>query len=350
LVAVLILVTAFVTVQFAENYSFSQRVILGVIVAVLFLGSLALREFILHLAAYNKEKPTRKITLFGFGGVSWENSDNAVSARLPLLYIARFLSNLVIAAVFYGLYATFINAENLTIAGIAQWLAYFFFLVFLLNLIPAFPLDGGAILRLILWKSTGDYYKATRIASLVGWATGLFLIFAGVMFFLVTRQWAISLVIGGLGWSLQIAAGDTRRQVDTHMVLRNIKAQDIMSKEFPVITKQANIRQLIREHILVNGWRYVMVVNDGKLSGILTLKQIKSVPARRWNDLTVGDIMIPTDETKIARPGQTADTLYEEMNRWSIDYMPVVEEAKVTGVVTRSALMDLVQTRAAFGV
>jgi Zn-dependent protease/CBS domain-containing protein len=326
-----------------------QRVVFGVIVAILFFVSMTLREFILNLAAYNKEKLPPRIILFGFGGVSWENSDSTAPANLPLLFIARFLSNLVIAAVFYGLYATFINAENLTMAGIAQWLAYIYFLVFLLHFIPAFPLDGGAILRLILWKSTGDYYKATRVASMIGWGTGLFLIFAGIAFFLVTRQWIISLVIVGLGWSIQIAAGDIRRQVNTHIALQNIKAQDIMNKEFPVIPGQANIRQLIREHILVNGWRYVMVVDDGKLTGLLTLKQIKSVPAKRWNNLTAGDIMVPAGKARIARPGQTADTLYEEMNRWGIDYMPVVEEAKIKGVVTRSALMDLVRTRAAFG-
>lgn len=320
------------------------------IVATLFLGLMALREFIIFLAAYNRVKPARKITLFGFGAVSWENGAGAEAAHLPLLYIARFLSNLVIAAIFYGLYATFINAENLAPAGIAQWLAYVFFLMFLLHIIPAYPLDGGAILRLILWKSSGDYYKATRITGFIGWATGLFMIFAGVMYFIVTRQWIISLVIAGLGWSIWSAAGDTRRRVNTHLALRNIQAQDVMTREFPVMPSRTNIRQLLREHILLQGWPYVMVVDDGKLAGLLTLGRFKTVPAKRWNDLTIGDIMIPAAEVRIAAPARTADTLYEEMNRWEIDYMPVVEADKITGVVTRSALMDVVQTRAAFGV
>ena len=178
-------------------------------------------------------------------------------------------------------------------AGVAQWLAYIYFLLFLLHFIPAFPLDGGQILRMILWRSTGDYYKATHIASLIGWATGLFLIFAGVLVFIVTQQWIISLVIVSIGWIIEIAAGYTRREIKTYMVLQNIKAEDIMTREYPVMPQQVNIGQLVREHILKKGWHYIMVVDGTKLKGILTIKQIKSVPWKRWNNTIIGDIMTP---------------------------------------------------------
>lgn len=344
------LVTVIVITQFSENYTLLERVILGAFISLLLLIVTAIREFILSTAAFRIETPIKKTILFAFGGIHHENKDRIVSTHLPLLYLAKFLSNLVIAIIFWGLYATFINSGNLTMAGIVQWLAYIYFLLFLLHFIPAFPLYGGEILRMILWKSTGDYYKATHIASLIGWATGLFMIFTGVLVFIVTQQWHYSLVIVFFGWIIQIAAGYTRRDVKIHMALQNTEAENIMTIEYPVMSEQVNIGQLIREHILEKGWHYIIVVEGGKLKGILTLNQVKRVPVKRCNSTSIGDIMTPTEQIGTASPQQTADTIFEEMYQRSIDYIPVMEDDNIIGVVTRDALMNLVKVRLSFGV
>ena len=342
--------TAIVTTQFSEDYSLWQKLMFGVVVSLLFLAAVTIRELILSTVALRSETPIKRITIFAFGGVYQENKDRIVSTHLPLLYLARFLSNLVIVFIFYGLYATFINAANLIVAGVTQWLTYIFFLLFLLHFAPVFPLDGGQILRMILWRSTGDYYRATRIAGLIGWTTGLFLVFAGVLVYIVAQQWIISLVLVVTGWVIEIAAGRTRRKIKTLMVLQGIRAKDVMTREYPVMSQQVNIGQLIREHILVKGWHYIIVVDGTQLKGILTMRRIKSVPWKRWNNTTIGDIMTPYDQTRTAHPQQTADTLFEEMDQRGFDYMPVLETDHVVGVVTRYALMSLVETRAEFGV
>lgn len=343
------LVTAIVTTQFSENYPLWQRITLGIAVSILFLTALTVREFIFAITAFRKETPVNKITIFAFGGVYQENRERMVSTHIPLLYLARFLSNLVIAAIFYGLYATFINSGNLAMAGLFQWLAYVFLLLFILHFIPAFPLDGGEILRMAMWRSTGDYYKATRTASLIGWATGLFLIFAGVLVFIVIQQWTISLVIVMVGWTIQIAAGSSRSHIKEHAVLQNIKAEDIMTREYPAMSAQVNIRQLMRENILIKGWHYIVIVEGTKLIGMLTIEQIKSVPWKRWNNTTAGDIMTPADRLRTAHPQQKADTLFEEMDQKSIDYIPILEADKIIGVVTRHALTNLIRIRTEFG-
>jgi predicted transcriptional regulator len=236
------------------------------------------------------------------------------------------------------------------LAGIAQWLTYIYVLLFLLHFIPAFPLDGGHILRTILWKTTGDYYKATHIASLIGMAVGFFLIFAGVLIFIVTQQWIISLLMAVIGWIIEIAAGYTRRRVKANIALRNTRAEDIMTREYPVMPQQMSIGQLIREQILIKGCRYIIVADDGKMKGILTMDQIRSIPGRRWNKTTLGDVMIPSDRIKAANLQQAADTLLDEMRLQSIDYIPVLKDNDIAGVVTRQALMDLVKIRTGFGV
>jgi Zn-dependent protease/predicted transcriptional regulator len=349
-VFVFALVVALVITQFSENYTLLQRGVLGIYVSLLFLIMTFIRELVLSTAAFRKENPIKKTIIFAFGGIHHENKDRIVSTHLPLLYLVRFLSHLVIAVIFWGLYATFINYSNVTLAGIVQWLAYIYILLFLLHFIPAFPLDGGEILRLILWKTTGDFYKATRIASMIGLSVGLFLVFAGVLVLIVTQQWYFSLVIIFFGWIIQIAAGYTRREVKIHMALQNTMAEDIMSKEYPVMSDQVNIGQLIREHILKQGWQYIIVMDDGKFKGLLTLNQIKKVPLKRFNSTSLGDIMTPAGQLGTAGPQQTADIIFEEMYQRGIDYVPIMEDANVTGVVTRDALMKLVKVRLSFGV
>lgn len=344
------LITVIVTTQFSEGYPLLQRVILGGVVALLFLLATIIREFIFSAANFHRGISIRGITLFPFGGVYQIEGGGIMPTHWPLLYLARFLSNFIIAAVFYSLYATFINIDNLMLAGLAQWLAYIYFLLFLLHFVPAFPLDGGNILRMMLWRSSGNYYRATHTASLIGLSAGFLFIFTGVLVFIITQQWTISLLIAAIGWFIQIAAGSTRRKIKTLRALQYTRAQDIITREYPAMPPQANVGQLIREHILLKGWRYVIVVEGTKLEGILTMKQIKAVPVKRWNDVTIGDIMTTFDQITTAHPQQTADVLLEEMDQQRIDYIPIVEGDNIIGVATRNVLLRLVEVRAGFGV
>ncbi|MDD5702023.1 MAG: CBS domain-containing protein [Dehalococcoidales bacterium] len=347
-IPVFALITVILTTQFSESYPLWQRVVLGLAVSLLFLAAVAVREIIVR-AVSSRQPPTERILLFAFGGVNDEVRNSLAAAHQPMLYLVRFSSSLLIAIVFYGLYATFITTDNMVMAALAQWLAYLFFLLFLLHLIPVFPLEGGRVLRTALWKSSGDYHKATYKSSLIGQAAGLFFIFAGVLVFIITRQWMVSLIIVSTGWILHSAAGYTRHQARTLMLLRNIKAQDIMTREYPVMPRQANLGQLVREHILVKGWPYVIVADSSGLKGMLTLDQIKSVPYNRWNNTAIGDIMTPCARLRTAHLQQPAAALLEEMLQRGIDHIPVLEGENLVGVVNRVALLSLVKTRIGFG-
>lgn len=349
-IPVFFLLTAIVATQYPEDFVLWQRIALGIAVSLLLLGAVTVRELLLSLAAFHKEDPFKRLTLFVFGGVYQESRHRINTSHLSLLYLARYLSNLVIAVIFYGLYATFINTSHIMMAEVAQWLAYTCFLIFLVHFLPAFPLDGGNILRLLLWKSTGDYYKATHTASLIGLAAGLFFIFAGVLMLILTRLWAISIVIITLGWALQSAARQTRNQIKALRALQGVKAEDIMTREYPVMPRQINLEQVIRDQILAKGSRYVMVTDESELKGILTVDQIEAVPGKRWNNTTLGDVMIPIEKIVTAHPQQAGDVLFDEMLRRRFDYIPVLEDRKLIGVVTRYALADSAKIRSGFGI
>jgi CBS domain-containing protein len=144
--------------------------------------------------------------------------------------------------------------------------------------------------------------------------------------------------------------GDTRRKIKTITFLQNIRAQDIMTGEYPAVTGEVTISHLIRDYVLVRGWRYIIIVDGARLKGILSLRRIKSVPWKRWNYITVGDIMTPCDKIITAHPQQTADTLFEEMDQRRLDIIPVLEGDNLIGVVTRDALMRLVKIWSGLGV
>lgn len=137
-VVAFVLITAIVSTQFPESYPLWQTIILGISTALLFLISLTINELILNLTAIGRANPVKNITVFGFGGV-FQTIQEATSPKHELLMaVARFFSNLTITMIFYGIYATLINSGNFGVAGIAQWLTFIWFLVFLIHLLPVF--------------------------------------------------------------------------------------------------------------------------------------------------------------------------------------------------------------------
>ncbi len=193
------------------------------------------------------------------------------------------------------------------------------------------------------------YYKATHTASLIGQAIGIFLLFVSVLVFIIIRQWSISLLIALSGWIIQTAAGNVRRYINTQRTLQNVRAEDIMYRDYPAMSGQLSLRELIRQHILSKGWNYLLVIDEGKFQGILTLKQIKAVPARLRGNININRVMIPAARVVTADTQQKADTLYEIMSQQNTDYIPILEEGNIIGVVTRYALMNIVNVRSKFG-
>ncbi|GAI48212.1 unnamed protein product, partial [marine sediment metagenome] len=123
--------------------------------------------------ATSKGIPVESVTLFVFGGVP-QIAKEATSPILELLSaVVGLLSNLIIAGIFYVVYLVMAHGGNIIIDVLVQWLAFIFFMLALFHFIPAFPLDGGRILRALLWKATGNYERVTRIASWTGWSVGL---------------------------------------------------------------------------------------------------------------------------------------------------------------------------------
>lgn len=343
------LIIAIVVTQFPEAYPLWQRMILGVAASLLFLAAVSIREIILNFLALSRGIPVKRVTLFAFGGVSQITKQATLPLLELLLAAAGLLTNLIIAGIFYAVHSVLVNTANVMIDGLILWSAYMYFMLALFHFIPGFPLDGGRLLRTLLWKATGDYDRATGIASWAGQGFGLLLIVGGILLLVLAGQWFNGLVLIFVGWVLHLAAVQSRRQTALREALQGIVARDIMAGEGLITTPQLTLGQLVHDCILVTGQRYFVVAEGGKLEGIVTTRDIKRVPKKRWNSTQIGEIMTPASELKTAHAQQSAASLLEQMEELNIDQMPVLEQDKVIGIIARDSLIRLGKTRAELG-
>jgi len=345
-----ILIIAMVVTQFPEAYPFWQRIILGVAASLLFFIAVGLREVVLNFLAINRGIPLQRVTLFAIGGLPQIAKGDTRPLLELLMGTAGLLLNLIIAGILYAVHSALVNTANVLIDGIILWTTYLYFLLTLFHLIPVFPLDGGRLLRTLLWKLTGDYDRSTNIASWAGQGLGLLLIADGILLLILSRQWFNGLTLIFVGWVLHLAAVQSRRQTALREALQHIAARDMISGESPIIaTPQLTVGQLVRNCILVTGQRYFVVAEEGKLLGVVTIRDIEKVPKKRWNSTKISKAMTPAHRLRTASAQQSAASVLELMDELRIKRMPVLEAGKVIGVISQDSLNRLKKTRVELG-
>ena len=334
---------------FPIAYPLWQRIVWGMITSLLFFASVVAHELAHSLVAVNKGIPVKSITLFIFGGVSQIGREAARPATELLIALVGPLCSLVLGGIFYGIGFLLQGADMLLVGTFIQWLAFINIVLALFNLIPGFPLDGGRVLRAILWHFTGSHKRATRIASLTGRGFGYLLIAGGIMIMFVTHDWFGGLWLAFIGWFLDNAASTSYRQELLHESLQRISAMEVMTADCPVVPHDLTLRQLIDGYVLPSGHSFFMVVDQGKLEGAITLHDIKAVPQQRWDITTVRESMTPAGKLKAVHPGQDALSILEQMDEGGINQIPVVMEGRVVGVIARDNLIRFLRARSELG-
>jgi CBS domain-containing protein len=345
-----ILIIAMVFTQFPEAYPAWQRVILGIAAGLLFFIAVGLREVVLNFLAINSGIPLQRVTLFAIGGLPQVPKGDTRPLIELLMAAAGLLLNLIIAGILYAIHSALVSTGNFIIDGIILWTTYLYFLLTLFHFIPVFPLDMGRLLRVLLWKLTGDYDRATNIASWAGQGLGFLLIAGGILLLVLMQQWFNGLTLVFVGWVLYLAAIQSRRQTALREALQHIAARDMLSGESPIAaTPQLTIGQLVHNCILVTGQRYFVVAENNRLLGVVTVSDIKKVPKRRWNRTKIAKVMTPAAQLRTASAGQSAASLLELMDELGIKRMPVLEDDEVIGVISRDNLNRLKKTRVELG-
>jgi predicted transcriptional regulator len=259
-----------------------------------------------------------------------------------------------IASVVIGivcLLLSFLLGWNLTaepsgpIAAMFMWLGVINIALAIFNMIPGFPLDGGRVLRAIVWWITGDGNRSTRIAAAVGQFVAFGFIIFGIWRFFSGAGFG-GLWLAFIGWFLLEAARASGAQVEITERLNGVRVGDVMSREFPVIDGNSNVETFVQEHLLATGHRCFVVLEQGHPAGIITPHEIKTIDRARWPYTTVSDVMRSLETLRTVGPERPVSEALEVMGREDVNQIPVVQQGNFAGIISRGHILRVLQTRA----
>jgi Zn-dependent protease len=326
------------------NWSLATKIIAGILTSFFFFGSVLLHELMHSVVAQREGIRIEAITLFILGGVSQMSGEPKTAKDEFRMAIAGPASSLVLGGVFWGIWFA-LRGSNVGsvqfVAAISYWLGYINLALGVFNLIPGFPLDGGRVLRSLLWWRGRNLQSATRIASSIGRGVGFLFILGGI-FLVFTSYWLNGIWLALIGWFLESAAAGSYRQLILQDMLKGHVASDIMSRDCQIIPPDITIEQLVNENILSRGHRCFPVVSHDHVQGLITLRDIKAVPRDQWSTRLVGQVMTPLEKLQYVKPDEDLNTVLQTMAQNDINQVPVVQDSNIVGIVARDNIINFI--------
>jgi len=341
----LVFMTAGMIFYYHGTYIWWQGAIYGIVVVMLFFLCMFARALLAHIFVPRAFRvPVNSLTLCFFGGIPRINEEDARLGSEFSMSVTGPVVSLVLAAIFYLSFSILSMDEVTATAEILRWQYYFILMIALFNLIPAYPLDGGRFLRAIIWAAGRDLNRATRITSLMAFVTGLLLIIIGLVAIFWSSQWFTGPTLIFAGWLLQEAAWAMRRRARVRNALRGLNAHYLLIDDYTPLKEQLTFA-VVRDYIINSGQHCFMVLEQGELLGIVTLHDIH-IPEKRWTTTTVGELMTSSNKLKTAKPAEPIASLLELMEEFDISQIPILEDGKLIGMVTRERVLRFLQARA----
>jgi CBS domain-containing protein len=213
-------------------------------------------------------------------------------------------------------------------------------------------MDGGRILRALLWRVRGDRFGATRLAAAVGRLFGFALIGLGVVLVLQGGGIFGGLWLALIGWFLSNAAEATVAQMSVQRSLRGIRVRQVMDATPPAISPNLSVAELVNDHLMRGHDRSFLVTHDdGVLAGLVTLTDVKRTPREEWDTTRVTDIMTRYGDLVSVRPDDEVERALDLLQQREINQLPVLDDGRrALGLITRGGLLRLIDTRLKLGV
>jgi Zn-dependent protease/CBS domain-containing protein len=333
----------------------------AIVAALLFFGSVLAHELAHSLFARSRGIPVKSITLFLFGGVSSiekepdsPRSEFFMAILGPLTSFVIGVVLLTITRLLAGPMAGNFSDPTLAARGMGPvttvllWLGSINIILAVFNMIPGFPLDGGRVLRSIVWAITGDLKRATRVASWAGQGVGLLLIVSGISMIFGARLPYFGTGAGGLwlafiGWFLHSAATQSYRQVVVQDILRDVPVSEMAIPNPPTVAPDSTVSALVHDHIMRSDDHAFPVVEGDRLIGLVTLGDVRSVGRDAWDTSRVREIMTSADRLITVTPDEEASDALNKLVRKDVRQLPVVEGGRLVGLVRRRDIVRWLQ-------
>lgn len=323
---------------------------LGVLSALLLFVSVIIHELMHSVIARRYGTNIQGITLFIFGGVSKIADEPKTAKEEFWMAIVGPLTSIALGAIFYGLYLSGTNLGwPLPLIALLFYLSWINFVLGIFNLIPGFPLDGGRVLRSIIWGATGNLVKATRYVSYIGQAFGYLLMLYGFLYivtgFFVSGLWFIF-----IGWFLAGAARSSYQQLLVRQTLSGVPVERVMSTDVPTIPADMSVKQFVEDHLMRYDYSCYPVVKNDEVIGVVGSEEVRKVGSESWDMMKVGDIVHPIDGAyKIDLHDDAWDALTKLASE-EVCRLVVMDNSHLVGTVGRDAIYRLIQVKMQYGV
>jgi Zn-dependent protease/CBS domain-containing protein len=321
----------------------------AVVTGVLFFVALLLHELAHSLLAKANGLRVRAITLFALGGVSQIESEAPTAKSEFWIAIVGPLASLIIG--FFFLLAAWLSGwlpgtePGTPVAAVLVWLGYINIVLAAFNMIPGYPLDGGRVLRAVIWWVTRNADRSTRLASQVGQAVAFLFIIVGLFQFFVGQNFG-GLWLAFIGWFLLDASRSSYVQVELMEGLRGRRVADLMEQDCPTVEGRLSVQDFVHEYLLRSGRRCFAVMQNSHLAGLITPHEVKLVDRELWPQTSVQGAMRPLAQLRTVAPDTPAIQALEVMSREDINQLPVLSDGKLQGMFSRSHVLGFLRNRA----
>jgi Zn-dependent protease/CBS domain-containing protein len=337
--------------QFPQ-WSNEKGLVVAAITAFLFFGSVLGHELAHSLVARRFRMSVSSITLFLLGGVANLRKEPPSAQAEFFMAAAGPATSVLIGVVGLGVAflldsrAALPNAE--AVQAVAGYLGTVNLYLAAFNMIPGFPLDGGRVLRSLIWGITGNRTRATTIAArggqLVAFALGAF-----VAYEVVVLQEASGLWLGLIAYFLYSAATSTLQQERVVSVVGDAKVGPLMTTDFRSTPPGITVGQLIRDLVLPMNLRAIPVLSGEKFIGLVAIGDLRKVDQARWAETPVEQVMTPASELPTASPDDPLTTALERFGETELPLLPVVKDGRLVGLLYRESVIGYVRMQEMLG-
>ena len=345
-----------VTFMLATNY-FPQnypdwnpvlRWILGSIIALLLFVSVLLHELSHSLVSISLGIQVKKISLFIFGGIAqMEKEPDEPSKELkigiagPAMSVFLFILLMLLTNIF-----AFFGTPEIIIVPLT-YVAQVNLILAIFNMVPAFPMDGGRVLRALIWHFSGNLQNATKIAASLGGVFGYFLIFTGI-FWIMTGNLINGIWFAFIGWYINQASQSSYQQTVMSNMFDKISVSEFMTAKVIVVDYHISVQELVDSYFYNYKFTSFPVKKDEEVIGIVNLERVKNVPKESWDQTSVGGIATSLEDNLIVSPNDTVSTAMTKIFSNSIGRVLVMEQVTLIGIVSRTDILNYIRIHSQF--
>lgn len=334
--------------------------IMGILASLLLFVSVLLHEFAHSLVAQARGLPVHSITLFIFGGVSNLEEEAEKPGVEFVMALVGPLTSLVLAGILWGvglliglhgsplsIFTGNYPSLSSPVAALIYYLSSINLTLGAFNLLPGFPLDGGRVLRSIVWGATGNLARATNVAAISGRIFGWGFITYGV-FQLFTGNLIGGLWIAFIGWFLSNAADASRREVTLREHLSGVPIRQVMDPDLETIDPGTSVQDMVWRIFMQRRRRAVPVAQNNQIVGIVTITDVRELPQAKWAETPVEKVMTRQPLYSVA-PEDDLNSAMKLMARYDLNQVLVLRQGQLVGIISRADIIRYLQFSEALG-